>query len=82
MSEHNDSRRKFIKVAAYTAPVILTLNAAPTFAKGGSIIRQKCNQGLGNYDEGCDPGNSNNHNPTNDETGALPGRGARRGTPG
>lgn len=36
MSEHNDSRRKFIKAAAYTAPVIMTLKAAPSFARGGS----------------------------------------------
>lgn len=32
-----------------------------------------CNQGLGNGSEGCDPGNSNNHNPSNDETGGTPG---------
>ena len=38
MSEHNESRRKFIKAAAYTAPVILTLKAAPTFAKSGSLL--------------------------------------------
>jgi len=37
MSEHNESRRKFIKATAYTAPVILTLKAAPTFAKSGSL---------------------------------------------
>lgn len=36
MSKYNSSRRKFIKAAAYTAPVIMTLNAAPSFAKGGS----------------------------------------------
>jgi hypothetical protein len=36
MSTHNSSRRKFIKTAAYTAPVIMTLNAAPSFARGGS----------------------------------------------
>ena len=36
MSEHNESRRKFIKVTAYAAPVILTLKAAPAFATNGS----------------------------------------------
>lgn len=37
MSEHSVSRRKFITAAVYTAPVILTLKAAPTFAKSGSM---------------------------------------------
>lgn len=32
-----------------------------------------CNQGIGNGSEGCDPGNSNNHNPSNDENGQTPG---------
>jgi len=36
MSEHNSSRREFVKRAAYVAPVILTLQAAPAFAKTGS----------------------------------------------
>jgi hypothetical protein len=36
MSEHNDSRRKFIKAAAYTAPVVLTLKALPSYACSGS----------------------------------------------
>jgi hypothetical protein len=30
------SRREFVKKAAYVAPVILTLQAAPQFAKAGS----------------------------------------------
>jgi hypothetical protein len=45
MSNHNSSRRKFIKTAAYTAPVIMTLKAAPSFAKGGSNVSRNmsCN---------------------------------------
>jgi len=35
--------------------------------------KPKCNQGIGNGPEGCDPGNSNNHNPSNDENGQTPG---------
>lgn len=31
------SRRDFIEKAAYVAPVILTLQAAPAFAKPGSV---------------------------------------------
>ena len=49
-------------------------------AAGGNVvhIKVKCNQGVGNGPEGCDPGNSNNHNPSNDEPGVTtPG-----GTPG
>ena len=37
MSKQNQSRRKFVKKAAYAAPVILTLAAKPEFAKAGSI---------------------------------------------
>ena len=35
-SAHRPSRRAFVKKAAYIAPVILTLSAAPSFAKPGS----------------------------------------------
>lgn len=46
-----------------------TVTACPP--AGGSVvhIKVKCNQGVGNGPEGCDPGNSNNHNPSNDEPG-------------
>ncbi len=44
---------------------------------GTSHVKAKCNQGLGNGAEGCDPGNSNNHNPTNDESGGTPGNPGR-----
>jgi hypothetical protein len=36
MSEFAASRRAFVKRAAYVAPAILTLKAAPAFAKAGS----------------------------------------------
>ncbi|MFO1206185.1 MAG: hypothetical protein U1E63_10725 [Burkholderiales bacterium] len=35
-NEHSSSRREFVKKAAYVAPVILTLQAAPSYAKAGS----------------------------------------------
>jgi hypothetical protein len=44
----------------------------------GGGHRSRCNQGLGNGPEGCDPGNSNNHNPTNDESGGTPGDPGRK----
>jgi hypothetical protein len=43
--------------------------------------RSKCNQGVGNGPEGCDPGNSNQGNPlgSNDEMGGTPGDPGRKG---
>ncbi len=45
----------------------------------GGNDRDKCNQGVGNGPEGCDPGNSNNRRPTNDENRGLPGTPGRKG---
>jgi len=45
----------------------------------GKGVKQHCNQGVGNGPEGCDPGNSNNHNPSNDELGGTPGHPGRQG---
>ena len=41
----------------------------------------KCNQGVGNGPEGCDPGHSNEHNASgsNDENGGTPGSPGRKG---
>ena len=36
MSKLNKSRREFVKKAAYVPPAVLTLAAAPAFAKTGS----------------------------------------------
>jgi len=41
--------------------------------------KDKCNQGVGNGDEGCDPGNSNHHHGSNDEDGGKPGDPGRKG---
>lgn len=60
-----------------------TIKACP--ATGGTVVftKLKCNQGVGNGPEGCDPGNSNHHNPSNDEpTGTTtpgPGKPGRKG---
>ena len=35
-NEHSNSRREFVKKAAYVAPAILTLQAAPAYVKAGS----------------------------------------------
>lgn len=48
---------------------------------GHHIDHEKCDQGVGNGPEGCDPGNSNLHNPygSNDEHGGTPGNPGRKG---
>ena len=48
------TRRDFLKKAAYTAPAVMTLSAMPSFAGAGS--RRPCNNGNGNGAEGCSPG--------------------------
>jgi hypothetical protein len=40
---------------------------------------KKCNQGVGNGSEGCDPGNSNHQHSSNDENGGTPGNPGRKG---
>lgn len=39
---------------------------------------KKCNQGVGNGTEGCDPGDSNHHHGSNDEDGGMPGKPGRK----
>lgn len=46
-----ESRRDFLKKAGYTAPAVLTLNAAPAFAKNGSGVTQG-NNGIGQEKRG------------------------------
>lgn len=36
LSKHQVSRREFVKKAAYVAPAVITLQAAPRYAKAGS----------------------------------------------
>ena len=39
-SKHKVSRREFVKKAAYIAPAIITLTAAPSYARAGSDKNQ------------------------------------------
>ena len=50
-------------------------------SKGNGGNKDKCNQGVGNGPEGCDPGNSNQGFPfrSNDELGGVPGDPGRKG---
>ena len=58
-----------------------TVTACPP--AGGTVVhvKVKCNQGVGNGPEGCDPGNSNQGDPSrsNDEQGGKPGNPGRKG---
>ena len=45
----------------------------------GHKDKDKCNQGVGNGPEGCDPGNSNHKHGSNDEHGGRPGEPGRKG---
>jgi hypothetical protein len=47
-------------------------------SNGQGKPRGKCNQGVGNGPEGCDPGNSNHKHGSNDENGGTPGNPGRR----
>jgi hypothetical protein len=52
-NEHQESRRDFLKKAAYTAPVILTMAAAPAFARNGSPHAcDRGNNGIGQEKRG------------------------------
>ena len=57
-----------------TGTAVVGCDAGSTSPSG----KGKCNQGVGNGPEGCDPGNSNNRNPTNDENGGIPGKPGRK----
>jgi hypothetical protein len=61
MNEHNSSKRKFIKTAAYVAPAILTLKAIPSFASSGSERRSNGHEhGHENgYENGYEHGREN-----------------------
>jgi hypothetical protein len=69
----SESRRKFIKKAAYIAPALITLTAVPSLASAGSVNhrnRRKGNEGLGNRYDAPPPGHSTN---CNDYFGTSPG---------
>jgi len=51
-------------------------------ASGSAVnLKSKCNQGVGNGPEGCDPGNSDHGDPanSNDENGGTPGNPGHKG---
>jgi Ice-binding-like len=64
------------------AAVTITGTTVTGCAGGKDTGKDKadCNQGVGNGPEGCDPGNSNNHNTSNDENGGVQGDPGRQGS--
>lgn len=70
------------RAIALNGSVTMDTNSITTCGQtsgGGHGSKSKCNQGVGNGPEGCDPGNSNHHNPSNDENGGTPGHPGRQG---
>jgi hypothetical protein len=70
--------------AVPTGAVTLTTSTTLVGCEGGKghgHAGQACNQGVGNGPENCDPGNSNQGNPSrsNDELGGTPGDPGRQG---
>lgn len=68
---------------AYSQAGVTVTGTEVVGCEGGSFPpkqndKDKCNQGVGNGPEGCDPGNSNNRRTTNDETTGVPGNPGRR----
>jgi hypothetical protein len=72
MPNEQASRRDVLKKAAYVTPVILTLQAIPSFASSGSgqaEFKEKGNNGVGNGVDPQPPGNPK----INDGPGTSPG---------
>ncbi len=63
----------------------VSVTACEASGGGGGKSKSKCNQGVGNGSEGCDPGNSNQGTAfpfgpnSNDEVGGVPGNPGRKG---
>jgi hypothetical protein len=68
--------------AAVTITGTSLVGCAAASGKGHGKEKEHCNQGVGNGPEGCDPGNSNHHNTSNDELGGTPGDPGRQGRKG
>ncbi|MCO6412454.1 MAG: hypothetical protein J5I92_06890 [Thiogranum sp.] len=76
--QHQKSRRDFLKKVGYTAPVILTMAAAPAFATSGSPCCKpsfKGNNGIGQekrgYIDGPPPGLAKKPNKDFNDNGSF-----------
>jgi len=70
-----------IGCSASGAPLSLSCKGKDHDGDDEDKDHKKCNQGVGNGSEDCDPGHSNRHNPfgSNDENGGKPGSPGRKG---
>ena len=70
-----------LAAAAVTMTNTKLVGCPGTTAHGKGKLKEHCNQGVGNGPEGCDPGNSNQGDPSrsNDELGGTPGDPGRQG---
>jgi hypothetical protein len=64
--------------ALATGAVTMTGSNVFGCSAAGTVAARHCNQGVGNGPEGCDPGNSNHKNTSNDELGGTPGHPGRQ----
>ena len=84
MTAPNGSRRDFVKRGAYVTPAILTLAAAPEFAKAGSVKPTPPRGGPGRGDDDGpgrgrgDDGPGRGHGPGRGRGDDGPGRGHGR----
>ena len=62
MDDSSETRREFVRKSAYIAPAILTLAAAPAFAKSGSDKGHKHGKDDGG-DDGKDKGDDQGGKP-------------------
>ena len=85
LSKAEADRRDFLKTAgkfAVIVPPTMTFLLSTTMSSpaiAASTSDNHCNSGQGNGDEGCDPGNSGDHNHGGDETTTNPGNGNPHG---
>ncbi|MEK6744206.1 MAG: ice-binding family protein [Nitrospirota bacterium] len=75
------TRGTFNGDAMAQAAVTMTGATITGCAASPPVVRSRCNQGVGNGPENCDPGNSNQGDPgrSNDELGGMPGDPGRKG---
>lgn len=69
MKSTDQSRRAFVRKAAYLAPAIVTLSVLPAHQAAGSAWGTRGNNGVGNGDDPQPPGNP----PWNDPSYSGPG---------
>ena len=79
----SESRRKFIRKVAYTAPIITTISVIPSIASAGSVYHHHANNGVGNGPDDLPPGLKKNGKLflDNDDNGGVPGSPQNQGGP-